>query len=90
MELYKFAEEKSLLPEMEEENSDSIFPEIPEFFNRALKQNPKAGQMFNSLPPFAKLHYLGWIMEAKKEETRVRRLKEALELLEAGKKLGMK
>jgi len=91
MELYNFAEKNGLLPEMDEDKkSEGLFPEIPEYFLQALKNKPKAGKKFESLPPSHKLQYLGWIMAAKKEETRTRRMKELLDLLEAGKKLGMK
>jgi len=91
MELYNFAEKNGLLPEMDEEKkSAGLFPEVPEYFTQALKNNPKAGKAFTSLPPSYKLQYLGWIMAAKKEDTRMRRMNEALELLEAGKKLSMK
>ena len=48
------------------------------------------GKTFNSLAPSYKLQFLGWIMEAKKEETRKKRLNEAIELLGSGKKLRMK
>ena len=35
-------------------------------------------------------HYIGWIMHAMKEETRERRLREAVSLLEQNKRLGLK
>jgi len=91
MELYDFARENDLLPDMTEGNRPGdLFPEVPDFFTRALQSNPKARETFNSLAPSYKLQYLGWIMSGKKEETRQRRLKEALDILESGKKLGMK
>jgi uncharacterized protein YdeI (YjbR/CyaY-like superfamily) len=34
--------------------------------------------------------YIGWIDSAKRDETKKRRLREALRLLAAGKKLGLK
>lgn len=91
MELYIYARENGILPATdEEEEPKRMFPEVPDFFTRALKDNPKAEKAFNSLAPSYKLQYFGWIMDAKKEETRLRRMKEALELLASGKKLGMK
>jgi uncharacterized protein YdeI (YjbR/CyaY-like superfamily) len=89
MELYEFAREKGLLPDMDEEKGKR-FPEVPESFQRALEDNPAAEKNFHELAPSYKLHFIGWIMHAKKEETRQRRLKEAIGLLESGKKLGMK
>ena len=91
LELYQYAVDNVLLPEMEERSGrERMFPGVPDFFKKALADNPKSEKSFNSLAPSHKLQYLGWIMDAKKEETRERRMKEAIELLEAGKKLGMK
>lgn len=89
--LYEYARENGLLPDMEEKKRrDRMFPEVPVYFTRALSKNPAAEKTFNDLAPSYKLQYLGWIMAAKQEETRKRRLKEAIELLESGEKLGMK
>ena len=89
--LYEFARDNGLLPDMEEKmRRDRMFPEVPEYFSRALSKSPAAEKTFNELAPSYKLQYLGWIMAAKQEETRRRRLKEAIELLESGQKLGMK
>ena len=56
----------------------------------ALSANKKAWENFNKLAPSHQRQFLGWITTAKKEETRQRRLKEAVEILAQGKKLGMK
>ena len=74
----------------EDQKSKGLFPELPDYFVEALRDNSKAENTFNSLSPSYKLQYLGWIMDAKKEETRNKRMREAFELLESGKKLGMK
>ena len=63
---------------------------IPPFVKRSLLANPPAWEFFQSLAPSYRRHYIGWIMHAKKEETRERRLKEAVSLLKQGKKLGLK
>jgi uncharacterized protein YdeI (YjbR/CyaY-like superfamily) len=65
------------------------FP-IPPGVIKAISANKKAWENFNKLAPSYKKQYVGWITTAKKEETRQRRLKEALEILAQGKKLGMK
>lgn len=44
----------------------------------------------NRLVPIWRRDFVRWVMEAKKEETRQRRLVEALRLLEENRKLGMK
>jgi uncharacterized protein YdeI (YjbR/CyaY-like superfamily) len=64
--------------------------DIPAFVKQALMANPKAWENFRKLAPSYRRHYLGWIMHAAKEETRARRLREAVALLEQNKKLGLK
>ena len=55
-----------------------------------LKSNPEAWANFDRLPPSHKRNYIGWIMSAKKEETQLKRLQEAMDLLAQGKRLGLK
>jgi uncharacterized protein YdeI (YjbR/CyaY-like superfamily) len=64
--------------------------DIPRVVKHALMANTKAWNNFRSLTPSYRRHYVGWIMHAKKEETRERRLREAIALLEQNKKLGLK
>jgi uncharacterized protein YdeI (YjbR/CyaY-like superfamily) len=45
---------------------------------------------FSKLTPSHRRNYIRWIMDAKKEETRMKRAQEALELLKQNRKLGMK
>jgi uncharacterized protein YdeI (YjbR/CyaY-like superfamily) len=52
--------------------------------------SPMAWKHFRSLAPSFRRNYIGWIMDAKREETRQRRLREAVSLLEQNKKLGLK
>ena len=52
--------------------------------------NAKAWENFRNLAPSYRRYYIGWIMHAAKEETRERRLREAVALLEQNKKLGLK
>lgn len=51
-----------------------------------LDENPKANGFFESLAFSHKREYVGWIHNAKKEETRDRRIKKTIELLLEGKK----
>ncbi|MDP8205467.1 MAG: YdeI/OmpD-associated family protein [Candidatus Electryonea clarkiae] len=64
--------------------------EIPSKFANALKEQPVAMQNFDKLAPSHQRQYIGWIASAKLEETRQKRIKEAINLLSKNKKLGMK
>ncbi|MGH9875892.1 MAG: YdeI/OmpD-associated family protein [Pyrinomonadaceae bacterium] len=63
---------------------------LPPYIQAALGKRPAASQYFESLSPAQRRRYVGWIESAKHEETKARRLKEAIRLLTAGKVLGLK
>jgi uncharacterized protein YdeI (YjbR/CyaY-like superfamily) len=63
---------------------------IPRYIQKTLQGNKRAWQNFQQLAPSYRRAYVGWIDAAKREETKQRRLREALGLLAAGKKLGLK
>jgi uncharacterized protein YdeI (YjbR/CyaY-like superfamily) len=63
---------------------------LPAYFKEALIANEHAWANFNNLAPSYRSDYVKWVTEGKKEETRAKRLKEAVELLALNKKLGMK
>lgn len=63
---------------------------MPPGIKDALSANRKVWENFNKLAPSYQRLYVGWITTAKKEETRQRRVKEVVELLAQGKKLGLK
>jgi uncharacterized protein YdeI (YjbR/CyaY-like superfamily) len=63
---------------------------MPSDLSRRLKRNKRAAAFFNDLAPGYRRQYVAWIASAKRETTRQRRLEEAIDLLEAGKKLGMR
>jgi uncharacterized protein YdeI (YjbR/CyaY-like superfamily) len=65
-------------------------PAIPRFVKKALTASPKAWEFFQTLAPSYRRLYVKWILSAKKDETRKRRLQEALSLLRQNKKLGLK
>jgi uncharacterized protein YdeI (YjbR/CyaY-like superfamily) len=65
-------------------------PELPVYVAKALKANPKAWRSFQALAPTYRRHFVVWIHVAKRPETRERRIRESIALLEAGKKLGLK
>ncbi|MFC1838985.1 YdeI family protein [Thermodesulfobacteriota bacterium] len=56
----------------------------------ALEKNKKARKFFDKLAPSYKKQFIGWIAFAKRQETKDRRVKESISLLERGEKLGMK
>jgi uncharacterized protein YdeI (YjbR/CyaY-like superfamily) len=64
--------------------------EIPPEFENALNSNINAKVNFENLAPSQKKLYIGWIATAKKNETREKRVTEAIHLLENNQKLGMK
>lgn len=58
---------------------------VPEDFANALAKNKKANTVFDKFPPSHKKEYLQWIMEAKREETRKKRIDTAIEWIADGK-----
>lgn len=63
---------------------------LPDYFREALAKDRRAREFFDQLAPSYRRDFIGWIGSAKREETRKKRLKEALGLLRKGQKLGMK
>jgi uncharacterized protein YdeI (YjbR/CyaY-like superfamily) len=63
---------------------------LPRSIKQALIACPRAWENFQNLAPSYRRLYVAWIMDAKKDETRRRRLQEAVALLEQNKKLGLK
>ena len=63
---------------------------IPRELESALLKNIKAMSFFEQLAPSYQKQFIGWISAAKRQETRERRLREAITLLAKGEKLGMK
>src|SRR5262245_9566464 len=67
-----------------------VVPQLPAYIAKAFKANPKAWQHFQALAPTYRRDVVVWIHVAKRTETREKRIREAIELLSAGKKLGLK
>jgi uncharacterized protein YdeI (YjbR/CyaY-like superfamily) len=63
---------------------------LPEYIRVALKKHPNALRHFEALPPTERRRYFAWIESAKREETKLRRLAEAIRLFTRGKMLGLK
>jgi uncharacterized protein YdeI (YjbR/CyaY-like superfamily) len=60
--------------------------EIPPELAKAFKKEKAAAAYFNSLAYSHKREYVGYITEAKKEETRLRRVAQTIEMLKKGKR----
>jgi uncharacterized protein YdeI (YjbR/CyaY-like superfamily) len=54
--------------------------EMPEDLQKALKKNKKALEYFIAFPPSSKKIILGWVLNAKRAETREKRIKEVVSL----------
>ena|SRR5688572_11313558 len=59
--------------------------EVPDDLAAALRKNKRALATFEGFSPSAKREYLAWIVEAKREETRRRRLETAVAQMAEGK-----
>ena len=57
---------------------------IPEYFRTALRKNKKATATFAGFSYTNKKEYLDWLTEAKREETRAKRLKNTIDWLAEG------
>jgi uncharacterized protein YdeI (YjbR/CyaY-like superfamily) len=67
-----------------------VIPDLPGYVAKALKANPRAWKFFQGLAPGYRRDFVVWIHIAKRPETRERRIRESIDLLAAGKKLGLK
>ena len=67
-----------------------IVTEVPAELKAALKKSKKAREIFSKLAPSHQKQYIMWIAMAKRPETREKRIREAIVLLEKGEKLGLK
>src|SRR5690349_15417449 len=56
----------------------SLPPQLPAYIEAALNNNPKAKRHFQALTPAHRRRYFAWIESAKREETKLRRLEEAI------------
>jgi uncharacterized protein YdeI (YjbR/CyaY-like superfamily) len=65
-------------------------PKLPAYVAIAFKTHAKAWQHFQALAPTYRRDFVVWIHMAKRPETRDKRIRESIELLAAGKKLGLK
>jgi uncharacterized protein YdeI (YjbR/CyaY-like superfamily) len=64
--------------------------QLPAYIEAALRNHPIALRHFEALAPSQRRRYLAWIESAKREETKLRRLKEAIRLLATGRVLELR
>jgi uncharacterized protein YdeI (YjbR/CyaY-like superfamily) len=64
--------------------------EMPEDLVAALSRNRKAKATFDAFSPGARREYVEWVAEARRDETRQRRIAQAVEWLEEGKQRNWK
>ena len=63
---------------------------VPPELRKGLEDDPRARENFARLAPSYRRHYIGWIATAKKAQTKARRVRKAISLLAANRKLGLK
>lgn len=59
--------------------------EVPAELAAALRKNRKAREVFEGFPPSHRREYIEWITDAKRDETRARRVAQAVEWIAEGK-----
>ena len=64
--------------------------QMPEAFASALKANKAANSVFTAFSPGSRREYIDWIADAKKPETRDRRVTQAIEWIAEGKQRNWK
>jgi uncharacterized protein YdeI (YjbR/CyaY-like superfamily) len=60
-------------------------PEVPAELAAALKKNKLAAKVFEGFSPSCKREYADWVAEAKREETKAKRVAQAVEWIAEGK-----
>ncbi len=78
-----FGDEVKITVELDEE---PLVIEVPDDLQKAFKAEKEAKAFFDKLSYTHQREYVMWINEAKREETRQRRILKAIELLKEGKK----
>ncbi|NOT75472.1 MAG: DUF1905 domain-containing protein [Cyclobacteriaceae bacterium] len=69
-----------------EQDTEERIVVLPKELESILKKNPKASAFFSTLSYTNRKEYVNWIVSAKKEETKEKRLKEILKKLLSEKK----
>lgn len=59
---------------------------VPQDLQAAIEQAPAAKATWDAFPPSCKREYVEWVTEAKRDETRTKRLNQTIEQLKEGKR----
>jgi uncharacterized protein YdeI (YjbR/CyaY-like superfamily) len=62
---------------------------VPAYITKAVKQDARAWKCFESLAPSHRRQYVNWIDSAKREETKQRRLTQAITMMRRGRTPGI-
>ncbi len=62
---------------------------LPDWLKESLMASPAAWENFQKLAASHQRNYIGWISDAKREETRQKRIRQAITMLEKNEKLGI-
>ena len=81
---------KDLLSRKPDTARASSLQNIPTFIIEAFSADKDVWEYFDSLAPSHKKNYIAWITAAKREETKEKRIAEAILLLKNKQKLGLK
>ena len=65
-------------------------PEMPDDLRSALDSSPAARATFDAFPPSCRREYVQWVVEAKRPETRSKRIAQAVEWMAEGKRRNWK
>ncbi len=87
--LAKFDETKKIIQKEKKAKAAKKRLVIPPDLKKALLINRKAWENFNDFAPSYKRLYVGWITDAKKQETREKRIRQTVERSVQNKKPGM-
>ncbi len=72
------------------DSGPGVTMDVPQELSRALGRNRNARDFFEKLAPTYRKHFIGWIVTAKRAETRAKRVRESEALLTRAQKLGLK
>jgi uncharacterized protein YdeI (YjbR/CyaY-like superfamily) len=77
-------------PIAERERKTKPEAQVPPDLTAALKKNKRAAETFKAFSPSCRREYVEWITEAKREETRAKRISTAVEWIAEGKQRNWK
>jgi uncharacterized protein YdeI (YjbR/CyaY-like superfamily) len=78
--------EWSKILDMKKENPVGPVHELPTDLQKAIDEVPSVKEAWNEITPLARNEWICWVISAKKDETRKKRIERAKEDLSAGKR----